>query len=562
MNIFKNPYSFAQFRQDITAALTVTVIGLPMAMAYAIMAGVEPIYGLYASIIPVVVGSLLGSSRFLIGGPTNTVSMLLYVSLAQIHVNGIVLLTLPMEQRIDYLFAIAFISGVIQLFFGIVKLGKFASFLSYPVVVAYTVGCALLIAIGQLETFLGLDFELAVGTFDILYNIFLHFDKIHLFSVCIGIGTILLSFTFSRINKNLPAHFLAIMCVSLLAYFFDFRSKNVLMADFVNSYFPPFSNPFPLLFSHANELFMPALAVAIISSVDSIANGRIFANRKNDPFDVNQELWAQGLAKIAGAFTSSFAGSGSFSRTALNYAAGAQTHFAGVFSALMLLVVIGLFGNAIGYIPIPSLAAMLILTSITMIKKKDILFVLKTSKQDKLVFYVTLLSVIFLALDTALIVGVILSLGLFLNNESQLSIGRIRRGRLHSFSSEWVFENKDVALYDLEGAFFFGASDNFENTFIKNLPNDPRLFILHMSHMHFLDCSGAKVIELFMQKLQERDAYLILSGMNKEVHDVIINSGIASGERGCYLAGNLEGAIELAEFILINLENSSPIEED
>ncbi len=562
MSFIKNNYTLSLFRQDVMAALTVTVLGMPMAMAYAIMAGVDPLYGLYSSIVPVLVGSLLGSSRFLIGGPTNTVSMLLYVSLAQIHLNGVVLLALPTEVRMEFLIALSLVSGLIQLFFGLAKLGKFASFLSYPVIIAYTVGCALLIAIGQIESFLGLDLPLAVSTFDIFVGLFQNYASIHWLSVGIGLATIALSLIFSRISKKLPSHFLAIIMLSILAYLYDFRAYNVLMADFVDAYYPPITNPFPLLFSHIDELFMPALAVAIISSVDSIANGRIFANRKNDPFDVNRELWAQGVAKIAGAFTSSFPGSGSFSRTGLNFIAGAQTRYSGVLSALMFLLVLALFGDIIGYIPIPSLSAILILASVSMIKKKDILFVWNTSKADKLVFCVTLCAVLFLALDIALIVGVILSLGVFLNNESQLSIERIRRGRLHSFSSEWVFENKNVALYGLEGAFFFGATDNFENTFIKNLPNDPKLFILHMSHMHFLDCSGAKAIELFMQKLQKRDAYLIISGANKEVHDVIINSGIASGERGCYLAGNLEGAIELAEFILVNLENSSSIEEE
>lgn len=543
-------YSLPTLRQDIMAALTVTVLGLPQSMAYAIMAGVEPIYGLYSSTIPVIVCSLLGSSRFLIGGPTNTVSMLIYTALIQIHVNGILLLSLPPEVRVQYVFAISLISGCIQLLLGLTKLGRFASFLSYPVVIAYTVGCALLIGIGQIETFLGLSLEVSTSVFDLFRGIIIYREDIHLFSVLVGAGTIVLSLLFQKIHKNLPSYFMAIVVATFVGYLADLRALGVPMADFVTTYFPPITNPLPIAFADFDLLFMPALAVAIISSVDSIANGRIFANRRNDAFNVNQELCAQGISKMVGGFTSSIPGSGSFSRTALNYMAGAESRFSGVFSALFTLLAIGVFGSCIGYIPIPALAGMLILTSISMIKKKDILFVWNTSRQDKIVFLVTLSAVLFLSLDIALIVGVLLSLAIFLNNETHLRIGKIPRHRLRSHSSAWVLQSSEAAFYTMEGAFFFGATESFENTFIKNTPQDPKVFIIHMTRMHFLDSSGARSIELFMRKLKERNAWLILSGANPEVLKIIHNSGLSAGKWGCYITGNIDGAIELSQYLL------------
>ncbi len=548
-------YSLQKLRIDLLAALTVTVIGLPQAMGYAIMAGVDPIYGLYASTLPVFVCAFLGSSRFLIGGATNTVSMLLYTVLLQVHIGGIFALSLPMEQRIHVIFAVSLIAGILQLLLGVAKLGRFATFLSHPVIMGYTVGCALLIAIGQLNNFLGLKTPPVSGSINIFISIFEHFTEIHLLSLGIALGSIALILVFNKIHKSLPSYFLAVLVMSVFAYLFDFRGHDVYMADFINSYFPPLSNPLPTAFTYFGELFMPALAIALISSVDSIANGRLFANKVNDPFDANKELIGQGIGKVVGAFSSSVPGSGSFSRTAINFAAKAQSRLAGMFTAVFNLVAIAVFGSYIGYIPIPALAAMLIMTSIGMIKKKDILFTWKTSKQDRIVFIATLFSVIILRLDQALIIGFLLSLGIFLNNESHLKIERIGLHQLHFHSSEWILESKEAILYNLEGAFFFGATASFENTFLKNMPRNPKIFILHMGAVNQIDSSGIRSLQLFMKALWDNKARLIISGANPSVKEIIDNSGIANGTEGCYLAGNVDGAIELAEYLLICAAN-------
>ncbi len=551
IEIIPKNYSKSKFRQDLLAALTVTVIGIPQAMGYAIMAGVDPVYGLYASTLPVFVCAFLGSSRFLIGGATNTVSMLLYTVLMQVHIGGVVALSLPMEERINVIFAVALIAGLLQLLLGVAKLGRFATFLSHPVVMGYTVGCALLIAIGQINNFLGLNITPVSGTINKIISVFHNLEAIHLLSCAISLGSIGFIMFFNKINKNLPSYFLAVVAMSIFAYFFDFRGNEVRMADYVSTYLPPLSNPIPTVFNYFGVLFMPALAIALISSVDSIANGRLFANKVNDPFSANRELIGQGMSKIVGAFTSSIPGSGSFSRTAINFAAKSQSRFSGMFTAVFNLIAIAIFGSYLGYIPVPSLAAMLIMTSIGMIKKKDILFTWKTSKEDRIVFVVTLMSVIMLQLDQALIIGFLLSLGIFLNNESHLKIERIGLHQLQYHSSEWILESKEAILYNLEGAFFFGATASFENTFLKNMPRNPKVFILHLGGVNQIDSSGIRSLQLFIKALWENKARLILSGANPSVAQIIHNSGIAEGSEGCYLAGNVDGAIELAEYLLV-----------
>ncbi len=564
LQIIPKNYSLQKFRIDILAALTVTVIGLPQAMGYAIMAGVDPIYGLYASTLPVFVCAFLGSSRFLIGGATNTVSMLLYTTLLQIHIGGIFALSLPMEQRIHVIFALSLIAGILQLLLGVAKLGRFATFLSYPVIMGYTVGCALLIAIGQINNALGLKLPPVSGTINIFISAFQNISDVHLLSLAIALGSMAFILVFKKINKNLPSYFLAVLFMSILGYLLDFRSKDVHMADFINSFFPPISNPLPTAFNYFGELFMPALAVALISSVDSIANGRLFANKVNDPFDANRELIGQGMGKIVGAFSSSVPGSGSFSRTAINFNANSQSRLTGMITAIFNLIAIGLFGSYIGYIPIPALAAMLIMTSISMIKKKDIIFAWKTSKEDRIVFVVTLLSVIILRLDQALIIGFLISLGIFLNNESHLKIERVGLHQLHFHSSEWILESKEAILYNLEGAFFFGATASFENTFLKNMPRNPKVFILHLGGVNQIDSSGIRSLQLFIKALWDNKARLILSGANPSVKKIIDNSGITKGTEGCYLTGNVDGAIELAEYLLVcaaNLKDPDNLDE-
>ncbi len=555
MHFLPENYSFNKFQKDGIAALTVTVLGLPQAMAYAIMAGVEPAYGLYASMLPVFICAFLGSSRFLVGGATNTVSILLYAAILQIQVGGVAVLFLPSEDRIQFIFALALLAGMIQLLIGITKLGRLATFLSYPVILGYTIGCSLLIAIGQIENFLGLSLKPTSSTFFLIRELTLNWSSIHILSAGIGIMSIIISVALKKLHKNFPAYFVVALLMTLFSYFFDFAGNGVHTASAVPSFLPPLSNPIPTMLSHLSDLFIPAFAIALISSVDTIANGSLFANKKNDPFDINQELMAQGTAKIVSAFTSAIPGSASFGRSAVNYSAGAESKLAAILSAFCMFIALMLCGKYIQYIPIPALAAMLIVTSIGMIKKKDISFLWRTNKQDRLVFLVTLASVVALGLDLALVIGFVLSLSIFLNNESHLKIEKIGLNLIHSHSSEWILQSKEAVVYNLEGALFFGATTSFENTFLKNMPKDPKVFILHLSRVHLIDSSGIHSIELFMHILKRKKAKLILSGANHEALETIHNSGICTGLDGCYIAGNLVGAIELAEYLLTCVRN-------
>ncbi len=555
MQFLPKKYSQSKFRSDVLAALTVTVLGLPQAMAYAIMAGVEPTYGLYASMIPVFICALFGSSRFLVGGATNTVSILVYAALLQINIGGVAVIFLPPEQRIQFVFALALLSGLLQLLAAVTQLGKLSTFLSYPVILGYTVGCSLLIGIGQITNFLGLSLPPTSSTFTLLGDIVLNYTLINPISASIGFASIAIAVLLKKIRKHFPAYFVVALLMTFLSYYFDFASYGVRTADVVYSFIPPLSNPIPTLFENFSALFLPAFAIALISSVDTTANGRLFANQTNDPFDINRELFAQGLGKILGAFTSSIPGSASFGRTAVNYTAGAQTNIAAMLSALFTFLTVMIFSDYIGYIPIPSLAAMLIVTSVGMIKKKDIHFLWRTSKQERVVFILTLFAVLALGLDQALIIGLLLSLAIFLNHESHLKIEKIRLNSIHSHSSEWILQSNEAVIYRLEGALFFGATTGFENTFLKNMPKGPKVFILHVSHVHLIDSSGIHSIELFMHALKKKKAKLIIAGANQEALDIIHNSGISSGLDGCYIAGNIEGAIELADYLLTCVRN-------
>ncbi len=544
-------YSLSRFRADFIAALTVAIVASPQSMAYAIIAGVDPIYGLYASTFPVIIAALWGSSRYVLAGPTNAISMILYSTMAQLSVAGVMVSTLPESQRLTFLFAMAILVGLIQFGMGLARLGELANFISHSVMVAFTSGAAILIALGQIKNFFGLTFQSPVGSVALLTETIAQLPFLNPWSFAVALFTLGVALAFKQTMPKSPHALLAIVAAAALCALFDLGSRGVALASAVPYGLPPLSPPSSLSLGDWNALFLPAMAIALLGSVESLAIARTMASQKGDRLDGSQELIGQGLANIVAGFFSGIPGCGSFSRSAVNFMAGAASRFSAAMSGVLTLAALLALGPLVRFIPIPSLAALLLLICWNMIKWEEIRFTLRATKADAAVFLITFSAVLVLDLEKAVFLGVLISLGLFLRKESHPHVRRLVRHHLPNKEDGWALSCPYLACYVLEGPLFFGAVSELERSLNEMEHARHRILLLDISHVHLLDATGAYALKGFLGRCAKRGIKVILAGANDDVRGILTRTGLTRGKDGAYLAGNLEGGFFLTTTLLL-----------
>ncbi len=515
-------YTRQKFRFDIISALTVAVVALPQSMAYAVIAGVHPKYGLYAATVPVVVASLWGSSRFLIAGPTNAIAMLIFAFLAHAHVGGQTLLSQPDEVRMGFVFGVAILAGIIQLIMGIARLGQLVQFISHAVMVGFTAGAAVLIAGGQFTNLLGLSFPKPPSFVAQMVLVAEHIPDTNYYSLGVGLATIAFIVLIKRINKALPAPLLSLVIVTLATYLMGLDAYGVSLAGDIPRGFPSLSLPTTFSAHNLHIMFMPAFAIAMLGAVEALSVAKTLAGEKGDRLDGNQEFIAQGLSNIVAGFTSGIAGSGSFTRSAVNFNTEAQTRFAGAMAGVLTMVAILAFGPLASHIPIAALGGVLCVIAWGMINWKGIHTAMTATYVDRLSLIITLLATIFLDLEKAVFIGMILSLMLFLREIAKPHITvqdpHEPAPVLKSPLGPWCDK---VMIYNIEGPLFFGAIDNFEDILYKVVHFDHEVIILDLSKVTLIGASGAEALERLHRKCNEKGISLVLSGCNEIVHRVL-----------------------------------------
>lgn len=549
-------YNFNIAKSDTISGLTVAIVASPQSMAYAMIAGVPPVYGLYASILPVMIAALWGSSRYLVAGPTNALSMVLYSSMLQIFVGGIAISTLPEEQRLSFIFMLAILTGIIQVCLGISRSGYLANFISHSVMLAFTTGASLLIVIGQAKNFLGLEFSSPPETFALIFETIRQTPQSNIYTIAVGLVTLILATSIKKYLPKVPYAITSLLIVSIASTFFGLSSKGVLMSPPIPQGFPPLFFPDTYMISSISSLLFPALALAMLSSVESIAIGKTMANKRRDFFDANQELIGQGLGNIAGGLTSAIPGCGSFSRSAVNFTSGANTRFAAFFSGILTFLALVVLGPFVEYIPIASLASLLILICWNMISLNDIRFVIKSSKSDCVVFFVTFLSVFILDLEQAIFIGVLLSLGLFITKQSMLKLHRLDKEMIPVRDDHPLFEKKSFYVFCIEGPVFFGSVNELEKKLkqleeIENELDDEKLVvILQMNRVNMIDASGAHALESFLERMKDMDIHIIICSSCDAVHETIKRASILNKTK-TPIVGTMKEAFLKAELCTV-----------
>lgn len=521
-------YRLPTLRKDLLAGITVALVSIPQTIGFALIVGVPPQVVLYAAIVGVFFTALFSSSRHLVAGPTTSISIILA---STIHTLG------GRFGAIEIVVALAFLIGFIQIFAGLVKLGTLNRFISRSVIVGYTTGVSLLIAAGQLNNLLGITAAQATDFFTVVMNIGRNLLGAHLnlASTVIGGATLLFLIVVWRLRPRWPGGLIALILFGVVTTFFEIGARfNVTLIRDIGEIVPALptfgEGPLPNeLITLIPYLMSPAIAIAILGMLETVSLGKAVAVSSGQKINANQEIIGLGVGNLMSSMFGTMPGSASFVRTATNFQSGGMTQISALSSSLMVAIIILIFARFANYIPIPTLAGMLIFIAIRMINTEQIMIAVNSTRSDAIVFAATFLSTLFLRLDTAIYVGVGASLVLFLRKAATphlVEYGFTDAGTLSELDSTEQRQNDQISIIHVEGELFFGAAEVFQDQ-IRDIAQDEniRIFILRLKNARHIDCTSIVALGQLLEFLNKTDRHLLISGINDEIERVLINSG-------------------------------------
>lgn len=499
-------------KADILAGLTNAIVVLPQGVAYALIAGLPPEYGLYAAIVPAIVAALFGSSWHLISGPTAAMSIVVFTSVSPLATPGT-------PEFIKLVLTLTLMKGLFQLALAMARLGVLVNFVSHSVVIGFTAGAAVVIASSQLQNLLGLTLA-TDGTFvDNWLQVILHVSATDLYSLTIALVTLLLCVVIKKFRPRWPNMLLALIAASLLAWLLDPEQQHIALVGAISASLPPLSMP-DFSLGNISALGSAALAISLLGLVEATAIARAIATRTHQRLDDNQEFVGQGLSNVVGAFFSCYASSGSFTRTGVNYTSGARTPLAAVFASLFLLVLMLLFSGLIAHLPIPAMAGLLLVVAWNLVDFHHICLIIRVGKSEATVLLATFFATLFVALEFAIYTGVFLSLVFYLKRTSTPRIVTI----LPDPDSKHPFfisaEGKrlpycpQLRIIRIEGSLFFGAVNHVQE-YLQQI-REPRLLIVG-NGMNFVDIVGADMLVQEARRRREAGGDLYLSNLKEGV---------------------------------------------
>ncbi|HXV97705.1 MAG TPA: SulP family inorganic anion transporter, partial [Anaerolineae bacterium] len=507
---------------DLIAGLTVGAVLLPQALVFAVLAGLPPQMGLYSAIIAAIVGALWGSSNHLHSGPTNTASILVLATLLPIAAPG-------SSTYIAAAGLLAVMVGVFRLVMGLARLGLLVTFVSDSVIIGFTAGAGVLIAVGELRSLLRVEATAPPGLISTLQNLFTHMTETHWLSLALGLGTLAVTLLLRRFYPKWPGQLIALSLAAVLVALFSLDSYGVQIIGQLPHSLPPLAQ-LPLTdVELIGDLSVGALAVATIGLVEATSIARAVATQSGQRLDSNQEFVGQGLANIACGFLSGHACSGSFNRSALNYESNAQTPLASVFSGLFILAAMFILSPLAAYIPRAALASMLILAAYSMIDRKEMTRLWRGARGDALIMTVTLLATLFLPLQFAVLAGILMSLGYYIMKTST--------PRVHTVLPDETFKhfkyqpNKppcpQLGIIKISGDLYFGAVNHVEEAIRQTLARNPRqrFLLLRMHGVNHCDISGIHMLESLTRTCRDGGGDLFLMKVQGPVHALMESTG-------------------------------------
>lgn len=508
-------------KSDLLAGLTGAVIVLPQGVAFAMIAGLPPEYGLYTAIVPPVIAALFGSSLHLISGPTTAISIVVFSTLSPLAEPG-------SAEFVRLALTLTFLAGLYQIALGLARMGTLVNFVSHSVVVGFTAGAAILIATSQFRHVFGLILPKGSSFVSTWRNILSEIHHINPYVLLVAVVTLVCAAVFKTLWPRWPGLLFALIIGSLTSLLLGGETHGVQLMGKLPAQLPPLSLP-DFSTGTLRGLAPKALAVALLGLIEALSIARSISTRSRQQIDGNQEFIGQGLSNIIGSFFSSYAASGSFTRSGINYHAGAMTPFSAVFAAIFLALILLLIAPLTAYLPIPAMGGVIMLVAYNLIDFHHIRTIFKTSKEETAVLLTTFLATLLLDLEFAIYIGVLLSLILYLSRTSHPHIVNLApdpdSDRVMLAESE--VQCPHFKIIRIDGSLFFGAVSHVAE-FLHNIDKNS----VHKSHVlivacgiNFIDVAGAEMLVHESQRRRKLRGELYLCGLKEQPRDVLERGG-------------------------------------
>ena len=513
-------------RADLIAGITVALVLVPQSMAYAQLAGLPPYYGLYAAFLPGIVAALFGSSRQLATGPVAVVSLLTASALEPIAGAN------P-ELYIAYAVMLAFMVGIFQIGLGLLRLGVLVNFLSHPVVTGFTNAAAIIIGTSQLGKLFGVSVEKAEHTYETVFNTLVEaFNATHLETMLMAIVALSIMIAMKRWTPKAPNVLAAVVVTTGVSWLVGFEQMGGAVVGKIPEGLPPLAMP-SLDFQTMGQLLSVTVAIALIGFMEAISIAKAMAASTRQRLDANQELVGQGLGNIFSSLSQGYAVSGSFSRSAVNFGAGARTGFSAVVTGVVVGITLLWLTPLLYHLPQATLAAVIIMAVINLVKVEPIKHAWKVQRHDAAVAIITFVLTIIWAphLDKGIMVGVLLSLALFLYRSMAPRIAVLSRdpdGSLRDAEVRKLQTCRNISLIRFDGSLYFANTGYFEDKILERvaLKPDLKFVIIDAEGINSIDSTGEEMLGMLTERLREAGVELIFSRAKKQLWDTFERTGL------------------------------------
>ncbi|TXG88722.1 MAG: sulfate permease [Rhodocyclaceae bacterium] len=540
-------YSRAQFGKDLASGITVGVLALPLAMAFAIASGCSPTAGIWTAIVAGLLTSLFGGSRVQIGGPTGAFIPIVYGIVAA---HGFV-----------NLLGATMLAGAFLLAMGIARMGQLIRFIPVTVVIGFTNGIAVVIFMAQIKDFFGLKIDnLPAEFFARIKTLAANAHTVDLPTLGLAVGCLIFLLSYNRLAQRLallrraPGPLAVLVVGTLVAWLFELPVETIgSRFNGIPQELPAFGLP-ALSIHDFGKLISPAITIALLGAIESLLSARVADSQIDDRHDPNQELIAQGLSNLAAPLFGGFAATGAIARTTTNVRTGGRTPIAGILHALVLLAIVLVAAPLAAYVPLATLSAIVMVVAINMGEWHEFAELRRYSYNYRVILLATFFVTVLFDLTIAVELGMVLASLFFIYRMSELT--RIERMPLDDEAHEPRFIYPDgtmrVAAWQLYGSLFFGAVNKLEEL-LDPKAGHPEVVILDMTRLVQLDTTGLEGLENLRDKLQKRGCTLLVCGLNSQPGSLLRRSGFLEHVGDNNVAPDIEKALERAYVLLPNL---------
>ncbi|MDG5787722.1 sulfate permease [Evansella sp. AB-P1] len=517
-------YNKTDLTHDVISGLTLFVMLIPQGMAYAMLAGLPPVMGLYASTIPLFIYAFFASSRHLSVGPVAITSLLVY--------SGVSVYASPRsEEFISLAITLALMVGVIQLLLGVFKVGFVTKFISHAVMSAYTSAAAIVIGLSQLKHFLGIDLGSYLHIHMLFYELFGKINELHLITLLVGAGSIILLITLKKLTPSIPPGLTVIIVSIISVYFFQLDQTGLQIVGNVPQGFPSLTLP-SITIEAVQQLWPIALTIALLGFMESLAIGKAIADKENYCIHPNHEFKALGLANITASLVHALPINGSFSRSAVNYQTGGHTQLASVFTGMLVILTLLFFTSFFYYLPNAVLASIIIMAVYKLVNVKQVVHLFKIKPTDGWCWVVTFVSTLFIGMQWGILIGIILSLLFLLKRSSKpnvVELGYIEKENVFRDVKRFPQAKTvdEFMMIRIDASIHFANIGYLENKIAVFIQQKPAIkwVVLDMSGVNDIDTISIEVLEKIMNKYKKaKEITFLFCNMKGPVRETVKKS--------------------------------------